>query len=141
MVLPFYWKWERVKKNPERKQANCRLFQRRLKFSNCERKCVGCTNLRKKLFFLGRCKLTKKKKWRTKLTKGLTHQREVSCDGRCNAQGQSHDRKGHSASTFRGCSGHHRAEDHGDGHQVVSWKDGKVVVFYGQNPPYCTSYI
>ncbi len=65
----------------------------------------------------------------------MSHQREISGNGRLDLQGQGHDGEGHGATTLRGCSGHHGAEDHGDAHDVVRAEDWEVVVSDSQTPP------
>jgi hypothetical protein len=71
----------------------------------------------------------------SKLTERLAHQREVSGHGRLDLEGQGHDRKGYCPASFRSSPCHHRPEDHGDGHDVVSGEDSEVVVPESQNPP------
>ena len=72
----------------------------------------------------------------SEITARLRHQRKVSRDARLDLQHQGHDGKRDRATSFRGCSGDQRAEDHGDGHCVVSREVLEVVVPEGEAPPH-----
>ncbi len=63
-----------------------------------------------------------------RITKRLTHQRKVSGNGGRNFECQCHDRKGHCSTTFRGRSGHHRAKNHGEGHDVFLREDVSIII-------------
>jgi len=67
----------------------------------------------------------------------LNHDREVSCDGRGDPEGEGHDRESDGPASF-GCGpSHHGSEDHGDGQDPALGEEGEVVVLDGQTPPDC----